>query len=115
MFGENLRKLRKENRYTQAALAQELNLDASSISKYEKTGTIPPADVVAKIATIFHVSADDLLGLETKKTPSEEGVDLSIAEAELVKDFRQLTNDEKEFVLTSVRAAVRRRAAERNQ
>lgn len=67
MFGNILRQLRKEKGVTQAELAAVLNLDASSISKYEKADVSPSADVLLKIAQYFDVPTDYLLGLPDKK------------------------------------------------
>ncbi len=73
MFGTILKKLRKENHITQAELANILNLDASSISKYEKAGVLPAADVLSKVAKYFNVSTDYLLGLsDNEKEPTPE-------------------------------------------
>lgn len=73
MFGTILKKLRKENHITQAELANILNLDASSISKYEKAGVLPAADVLSKVAKYFDVSTDYLLGLsDNEKEPTPE-------------------------------------------
>lgn len=67
MFGKVLRQLRKEKGVTQAELAAVLNLDASSISKYEKADVSPSADILLKIAQYFDVPTDYLLGLPDKK------------------------------------------------
>ena len=71
MFGKILRQLRKERGLTQAELATILNLDASSISKYEKADVSPSADVLLKVAQYFDVSTVFLLGLSNQKnTPT---------------------------------------------
>ena len=71
MFGKILRQLRKEKGLTQVELASILNLDASSISKYEKADVSPSAEVLIKVSKYFNVSTDFLLGLSTQKnTPT---------------------------------------------
>lgn len=78
MFGKILRQLRKERGLTQAELAAILNLDASSISKYEKADVSPSADVLLKVAQYFDVSTDFLLGLSKQKntpTSNKAGVE----------------------------------------
>ena len=61
MFGEKLRSLRKEHGMTQVDLANALDLDKSSISKYESAGIIPSVDTLQKISALFNVSIDYLL------------------------------------------------------
>lgn len=64
MFGEKLRVLRKENNMTQVDLAKALDLDKSSIAKYESAGIIPSVDTLQKIASLFKVSIDYLLNAQ---------------------------------------------------
>lgn len=116
MFGKILRQLRKQKGVTQAELAAVLNLDASSISKYEKADVSPSADILLKIARYFDVPTDYLLGLpDTKKAPSREDADLSSDEAALLMDFRKLTEDQKAFVLQAVKAEAIRKADEQKK
>ena len=61
MFGEKLRSLRKEHGMTQVDLANALDLDKSSIAKYESAGIIPSVDTLQKISALFNVSIDYLL------------------------------------------------------
>ena len=61
MFGEKLRSLRKEHGMTQVDLANALDLDKSSIAKYESAGIIPSVDTLQKISALFSVSIDYLL------------------------------------------------------
>ena len=65
MFSDILKKLRKENHITQEVLAAKIGVERSSIGKYEASGVIPSIDVLIKIADIFNVTLDYLLGRET--------------------------------------------------
>lgn len=67
-FGDKLRSLRTEAGMTQAELAKRLNITKSVVSYYELQERTPSPDVIVKLATIFHVSTDYLLGIEHKKT-----------------------------------------------
>ena len=62
MLAERLKILRKQNNLTQIALAAKLNLDKSSIAKYESANVTPSPDILLKMASIFGVSVDYLLG-----------------------------------------------------
>lgn len=61
MFSENFYTLRKAKGYTQEELAIRLHVVRQTISKWEKGLSVPDAELLAKIAEIFEVSAGDLL------------------------------------------------------
>ena len=63
MLGEILRELRKDRGMTQSDLAELLSLSPLTISAYECGRSSPDDDVKIKIAKIFNVSLDYLLGL----------------------------------------------------
>lgn len=64
-FPEILRELREKKGITQQQLAATLNLSKNAISHYEKDINMPNLDTVQKIADVFNVSVDYLLGRTT--------------------------------------------------
>lgn len=66
-FGDKLRTLRTEAGMTQTDLAKRLNITKSVVSYYELQERTPSPDVLIKLADIFHVSTDYLLGINHKK------------------------------------------------
>lgn len=58
---KNIRYLRKSKGMTQSDLSNMLDKVNVQVSSYESGKTIPPMDVVMKIAEIFAVSIDDLI------------------------------------------------------
>ena len=66
-FGEKLKSLRTEMGLTQAELAKKLNVTTSVISYYESQTRTPSPEILIKLADIFHVTTDYLLGIEHKK------------------------------------------------
>lgn len=66
-FGDKLRTLRTEAGMTQTDLARRLNITKSVVSYYELQERTPSPDVLIKLADIFHVSTDYLLGINHKK------------------------------------------------
>ena len=66
-FGDKLRTLRTESGMTQTELAKRLNITKSVVSYYELQERTPSPDVLIKLATIFHVTTDYLLGIDNKK------------------------------------------------
>lgn len=53
--------LRKEAGISQGQLAEKLNISRQSVSKWENGTAIPDLDRVIEIATILHVSLDELV------------------------------------------------------
>ena len=62
-FGVKLKRLRESRNLTQAQLADHLGLVQATVSAYEQSRTYPSVDVLVKICSLFHVSADEMLGL----------------------------------------------------
>ena len=67
-FGTRLKNLRKQAGLTQQQLAIQLGITKSVVSFYELQERSPSPEVLIKLASIFHVSADYLLGLDTRET-----------------------------------------------
>ncbi|MCC0645486.1 helix-turn-helix domain-containing protein [Clostridioides sp. ZZV14-6150] len=61
-FGERLKKLRTEKKLTQQELATILNINKSSISRYEKDQQIPEIKLLKVMADYFNISLDYLIG-----------------------------------------------------
>ncbi len=64
MFGKKLKELRIENGLTQAKIASLIDCDQSMIVRWEKEECEPTASVIRKVAIVFDVTSDYLLGLE---------------------------------------------------
>lgn len=71
MLGEKIRKLRKENKISQEALAEKLGVSRQSISLWENDQTIPSMENIVAIANIFGVSTDELLKDNDEKEVEE--------------------------------------------
>jgi len=74
-FGLRLKTLRKQAGLTQKQLAAQLGITKSVVSFYELQSRSPSPEVLAKLAQIFHVSADYLLGLDNRETIDVSGLD----------------------------------------
>lgn len=66
-LGEKIKSLRKSKNMTQKDLADRIGVSKSIISSYESGIRYPSYDVLVKMARIFHVSTDYLLGIEKKR------------------------------------------------
>lgn len=87
-FGKILLDLREKKGLTQNQLAQRLGLQNSTISKYETAVNPPPALMIRKIAKVFDVSSDFLLGLEAAGTISLHG--LTDEQTRIISDLTEL-------------------------
>ena len=57
---ENILKYRKMENLTQIELAKMLNVDRSTVAKWETAGALPTADKLPKIAKALNCKIDDL-------------------------------------------------------
>jgi len=62
-FGNTLKKLRHQEGMTQQQLADRLGVTKSVVSYYELQERYPSPEVLVKLASVFHVTTDYLLGL----------------------------------------------------
>ncbi len=67
-LGEKLKSLRHQTGMTQSELAKKLRVSKATVSYYEQALRYPSTEVLIKIAQVFHVSADYLLGIEESKS-----------------------------------------------
>lgn len=65
-FGRLLKDLRQQAGLTQKQLAERLWISKATVSYYEQSLRYPSPEILVKIANVFHVSTDFLLGREGK-------------------------------------------------
>ena len=81
--GERIRYLREKNGFTQKEVANRLGVESAAISKYELDMREPNIEAIKKLATLFNVSIDYLLGRTPDVLVSE--VDKDIIEIPVLK------------------------------
>lgn len=62
-IGEKIKKYRQKNHMTQEQLASYLNVTFQTVSKWETGVSSPDLSLIVPITKIFHISADELLGV----------------------------------------------------
>jgi transcriptional regulator with XRE-family HTH domain len=62
MFAKRLRKLRNEKTWTQCELAERMNFSGATIAMYETSKRSPDRETIIRLAKMFQVSVDYLLG-----------------------------------------------------
>ena len=81
-MGDKLRSLRIEKNLTQKQVAERIGLAISAVSSYESGSRYPSYEALIKLAYMFHVSTDYLLGITNKR--SIDVTDLEDSEIELI-------------------------------
>ena len=74
-FGMRLKELRTQAGLTQKQLADQIGITKSVVSFYELRERTPSPEVLVKLATVFHVSSDYLLGIEKGRSIDITGLD----------------------------------------
>ncbi len=67
-FGDRLKYLRTKNKLTQAQLAELIGVTKSMVSAYETSMRLPSFDALIKLAHVFKVTTDYLLGVDNRDT-----------------------------------------------
>ncbi len=73
-FGNRLKQLRSNAGMTQNELANKLRVTKSVVSYYELHERTPSPEIIVKLADIFHVSTDFLLGVDKQHTIDVTGL-----------------------------------------
>lgn len=85
-FGNMLKNLRTNAGMTQTELANRLGITKSVVSYYELQERTPSPDVLIRLAGIFRVTTDYLLGIDHKK----------------MIDVSDLTDEDMKFLLITI-------------
>ena len=92
-MGDKLKSLRIEKKLTQKQVADRIGLAISAVSSYESGSRYPSYDVLIRLAHIFHVSTDYLLGMTDKRNVDVTG--LSDDEIEVVSQLVEMLRKKK--------------------
>ena len=88
-IGQVIRRLRKERNFTQEELAEQLNISAQAVSKWENGTSMPDISQVVPLASVFGVTTDVLFGVEG--TNAAEEAYRIVSEAEEIKQYGTLS------------------------
>lgn len=83
---KNLKKLREENKLSQQALAEKLGITQQAVYKYERTAIEPDIETLIKMAGIFGVTVDYLIGSGCEQA----GQELSAQDRQHLSDWHRL-------------------------
>ena len=106
-FGKRIRELRQACGLTQKAVAERLQIHRTTYTKYEMGCVAPDHQGLVRMAELFGVSVDVLLGHTPNMVADDEeqNFTLSAEERELVQLYRQLSTVRQQEVVRRVRSA----------
>lgn len=90
IFSERLRAARALKGLSQTDLAKKTNLQPSAISHFENDRRSPSFDNLKRLADALEVTVDYLLGR------AEEPKNLNLVSQQLFRDFKQMTENDKD-------------------
>jgi transcriptional regulator with XRE-family HTH domain len=71
-IGNKITQLRKQNSLSQSELAKKLGISRTIVGNYERNENTPSVDVILKMAKLFNVSVDYILGEGKLSTYNKE-------------------------------------------
>jgi transcriptional regulator with XRE-family HTH domain len=105
-IGKHISALRKEHSWSQSDLANKTGISQVMVGKYERDDATPSIDVAKKIADVFEVSLDFLVGSTQMK------IDKTILKR--IQDIQQLPIEDKDhlfYLLDSILQNVKTKQA----
>lgn len=116
-YGKRIAELRKKRGMNQESLASLLGITRASLSHYETDRREPDYEILTKMANLFRVSFDDLMGRKQDEPPADpskhiteflnrvELADDSVSSRyELMIDGRKLTAEETRRFIAYIRS-----------
>lgn len=115
MYGERLRLLRKANRLTMEEVGRRLGIAKSSYAGYESETRMPPLDKVQKLASMYDVSVDYIIGITDDPDPNIDRKDMKdiLGKQGLHWNGRPLSDEELEPIRQLLEMVVRDRTPEK--
>ena len=107
-IGENIRRLRLQNGWSQSELAEKIDKTRGAVGQYEKGIIVPRMGVIEDLAAVFNVSKSEIV--ETSSSITYAIVDvsqLSDAENELLELYRKLPMQAKKALIAGLKAYVK--------
>lgn len=91
MLGQRITELRIAFGWSQVELARRLQVAKQTISNWENENIQPSIEMLVRIAKLFHVSTDYLLGLDDAPTLYVEGLPVSFVAhlSQIIEDYKQ--------------------------
>lgn len=90
MLGQRIQELRGGRGWSQVEVARRLGVTKQTVSNWENGNIQPSVDMLVRLAKLFQVSADYLLGLDNVARLSIEGLPANVVAhlSLLIDDYR---------------------------
>ena len=110
LFGQRLRELRQRCKLTQQGVADHLQIHRTTYNKYEAGFVTPDHQGLVRLAEVFGVTVDYLLGCDDEASAGladadKQTMELTPQEKILVQVFRQLDRDQQNELVSRARQA----------
>lgn len=106
-YTENIKGLRLASHMTQAEVANRLGVTASAYAMYERGEREPNIEIIQRMADIFKVDINYLLGYNSKISPTAQ--EFSDGELKLLQLFKEVPEDQQEMLLEMIEVALKNR------
>lgn len=94
-LGQRIAERRKSLNWTQDQLAERLEVDAETVSRFERGAAVPSLVTLDRLATILKVSIADLL-TDASATPTDQAIRISAW-------LESLSADDSDYVLEHIK------------
>lgn len=95
MLSEQLKIIRKANKFTQQGLADAIGIERSTYASYETGRNKPDVNLLSKIAKVFNVSSDFILEIDTTVPLNVEDISVQYKKKSGNKLVSTLSKEEK--------------------
>ena len=91
MLGHRICELRTSFGWSQVELAKRLKVAKQTVSNWENENIQPSIEMLVRLAKLFNVTTDYMLGLENTPRLDVEGLPTTVVAhiSQLIEDFRQ--------------------------
>ena len=95
MIGLKIRELRLSFGWNQVELSEKLNISKQTVSNWENDNIQPSIEMLVRVAKVFRVSTDYLLGLDEIPRLDIQGLPPTVIAhlSQLIDDYLTLTNN----------------------
>ena len=96
-LGTKIKNIRYNNNISQEEMAKILKINRNYLSRIETNKSLPTAEVLSRMAEAFHISIDNLLGINLE---GKEGAMLKEKKIKkIIQYLEYLNNSELDFVI----------------
>lgn len=85
-MGQRIKEQREYLRLSQEKLGTKIGVTRTTVGAYERGAALPSVDVLLKMCELFHQPSDYLMGLDSKRCISVDG--LNSKQLEIVKELK---------------------------